>query len=122
MKRTLALILLPIIFCCMIVFGVSDRDTNACSSYSLSVPWAQGDYGYRRQISVNADAYISSDLTDFTVAIQMPSGNEDIIWFTDCDGTPIIIKDKNVEEGIYGVVVPVLYADKATKLYVYYNE
>ena len=104
--------------------------TPAYSAFEL------GGYNRRQKISINADAYISGNLTDQTVAIHIPSSNT-AFWanddgtgtyvrFTSSDGSTLLkfqveSYDSGGEDAWYHVKIPTLSSSADTDIYVYYD-
>jgi hypothetical protein len=95
-----------------------------------------GGYSYRQKITIDADSYIASDLTDFSVRVNIPSSNTDFwtnddgdgsyVRFTSSDGVTLLnfeveSYDNSGEDAWWHVKVPTLSGTVDTEIYIYYK-
>ncbi len=97
--------------------------------------WLTG-WTYRQKLGINGDAYIGSNITDFTVSVNAPSSNTDFwvnvlssgndVRFTAADGSTLLkfeieSFDSTGDDAWYNVKVPTLSSSVNTDIYLYYG-
>ena len=101
---------------------------------TVPTPWV-GGYTYRKSITIDADTYITGDLTDQPVAVHIDSGETDFWSHEDGDGTYVrfalsdgTLLDFEVEsydatgdDAWFHVKIPTLSASADTVIYMYYG-
>ncbi len=93
-------------------------------------------YSFRQKVSINADAFISGNLTDQTVVIPVPSSNSDFwasedgvgtyVRFTSSDETTLLkfeveSYDATGDDAWFHVKIPTLSSAIDTDIYIYYG-
>ncbi len=93
-------------------------------------------FAYRQKISIDADTYISGNLTDFTIAVNVPSSRTDFWTNEDGDGTYVRFTssdgetelkfqvesyDATGDDAWFHVKIPTLSASVNTDIYIYYS-
>ena len=97
--------------------------------------WLPG-YKLRQKITIDSDAYLSSDESDFASAIHVASSNVDFwtnddgngsyVRFTSSDGKTLLkfeveSYDAGGEDAWWHVKIPILLAASNTEIYIYYK-
>lgn len=123
------------------VEGSGITAVNAASSGDITVSCnaagaASEGFAFRQKITIDADAYIASDLADFTLTVHIDNtnanfwanddGNGTYVRFTKSDGaTPLNFElesyDAIGEDAWWHVMVPELSSSVDTDIYMYYD-